>query len=1091
MTGIHNIYQTVFDIQFFSKEENHEMQDKISTLFNLRITKEIDELFSDYTYSGETIQIKQLIIDTGRLYYKDLEHELPKRIINSISEELDKIKAKSSPGKTITGTKIHQAVNYYLTAIEHYLITGTPRWQEQSETYTIETLFSELLKTNSFQLVKLLKNIGKKEYVRKRIVYQFSESSVVNIIKALEPASGKIITNYIGSLLRVQNDKKIINTNTSEFRKANYIFTLTYLFTERGSVFNTRMFVRSLIKQMSAHYNISYKELLLTLTQSIRQTADDSAKKGLLNFIREIFVEESSADISHDLVVSQNFKSETTLATSKDVLDEYLYYFLEKGYPPVWVKEMPFEKNRQLFLQSLRYRFSDLSYFIAHSKRKLIAKHIIRFFKEEDAEEIIHHYHPSYSGWILSLQSAIIKARLYKSLLHSFHSEVLTTIIKEAILYATFISGTEPFNKKKFLMRVLKNVAHKTGVDIFDLTKEVNAALDPNNIVSVKLLPGEKEDYYISQISRDTENLQFPVSKNSQINALKYFLLHGEVPWWHDEKDHGSVEQLWESLLFQKKERKLIAFIRSTIFKPEVRKNMLHLSGNMIISYENLVSEEVISIRKIWPFIKSTFNFTNLKVFQETYLVYSFLRNQKKTAFFQEEAQHIFALYNIKKGSFYEEIIKLTNHVPNLHLNNYFSALLTYVAKGISYNERSVKIDVPEQNHFISDSLADQDKDFRISGEKKQPVEISVQVNSIKTLIDYLHTGFIASPLTITPKELVIQSIKKIRHKIPADESTLLYTTLKNGTSLNRLLSPLDEFWQLKITRFLFREEYDFLKGYFIDFNQMLNARTVKKQLPRDFISLIKATLLYFLKHYKKNIKVFDYVGFVIKQLFSGYSSYVTFRNLVKIAANKNEIQIKVLTPAILDKIVSKEKKREQEQKTVDPELNPEQDVVFITNAGLILLTPFFPFYFQTLGLTTGNKFTSPETAARAANLLEYLVTGKEHNMEHVMPLNKLLCGIATDYPLENDIKITSEEISLSEDLLRTAISRWEIIKSSSIEGFRDSFLKRAGKLQWEEDKISLKVEPRAYDMLVDKIPWNISIIKLPWMEKAIYTKWR
>jgi hypothetical protein len=79
----------------------------------------------------------------------------------------------------------------------------------------------------------------------------------------------------------------------------------------------------------------------------------------------------------------------------------------------------------------------------------------------------------------------------------------------------------------------------------------------------------------------------------------------------------------------------------------------------------------------------------------------------------------------------------------------------------------------------------------------------------------------------------------------------------------------------------------------------------------------------------------------------------------------------------------------------------------------------------------------------------------------------------------------------MSEELLNTAISRWDIISNTSIEGLRNSFLKRDGKIEWGEDKIILHVEMKSYDMLVDKIPWNISVIKLPWMKNSLYVKWR
>ena len=53
-------------------------------------------------------------------------------------------------------------------------------------------------------------------------------------------------------------------------------------------------------------------------------------------------------------------------------------------------------------------------------------------------------------------------------------------------------------------------------------------------------------------------------------------------------------------------------------------------------------------------------------------------------------------------------------------------------------------------------------------------------------------------------------------------------------------------------------------------------------------------------------------------------------------------------------------------------------------------------------------------------------------------------------------------------------------------------FNTRVTKLEWlEEDRITLTVEPRAFDMLLDQRPWSISIVKLPWMPLPLYVTWR
>ena len=49
----------------------------------------------------------------------------------------------------------------------------------------------------------------------------------------------------------------------------------------------------------------------------------------------------------------------------------------------------------------------------------------------------------------------------------------------------------------------------------------------------------------------------------------------------------------------------------------------------------------------------------------------------------------------------------------------------------------------------------------------------------------------------------------------------------------------------------------------------------------------------------------------------------------------------------------------------------------------------------------------------------------------------------------------------------------------------RDGFLSES-ELGW-----TLEVVKKGYDVLIDSIPWNIGLIKYPWMDKQINIIWR
>ena len=70
-------------------------------------------------------------------------------------------------------------------------------------------------------------------------------------------------------------------------------------------------------------------------------------------------------------------------------------------------------------------------------------------------------------------------------------------------------------------------------------------------------------------------------------------------------------------------------------------------------------------------------------------------------------------------------------------------------------------------------------------------------------------------------------------------------------------------------------------------------------------------------------------------------------------------------------------------------------------------------------------------------------------------------------------------------------IDNWKVLGNTSVAGLRETFLQRQGRLQLRDDAWRLRVEPKAFDMLLDQLPWGFSTIKYPWMERAIYVEWR
>ena len=166
-------------------------------------------------------------------------------------------------------------------------------------------------------------------------------------------------------------------------------------------------------------------------------------------------------------------------------------------------------------------------------------------------------------------------------------------------------------------------------------------------------------------------------------------------------------------------------------------------------------------------------------------------------------------------------------------------------------------------------------------------------------------------------------------------------------------------------------------------------------------------------------------------------------------------------------------------------------EVIYITNAGLVILHPYLLRYFDMLGLMEGKEFRDAESAMRAVHLLQYLATRQTETPEHLLVLNKILCGLPIDMPVPPGIDITDREREVSESLLKGVLQNWKKMENSSIDNLSGAFLVREGRLLERADRWTLHVKSRAYDILLEFLPWGFSGIKLSWMPKRMEVKWK
>lgn len=158
---------------------------------------------------------------------------------------------------------------------------------------------------------------------------------------------------------------------------------------------------------------------------------------------------------------------------------------------------------------------------------------------------------------------------------------------------------------------------------------------------------------------------------------------------------------------------------------------------------------------------------------------------------------------------------------------------------------------------------------------------------------------------------------------------------------------------------------------------------------------------------------------------------------------------------------------------------------------GLVLLGPYLPALFGEAGLLNeNNTFRNKDAAIRGVFLLQYVCTGTTKAPEYALPLHKLLCGLPFNKSIPKTVRLTKKEKQEADDLLDAMAEQWSSLRSPNGEAIRQGFFSRTGIIERKDGAWLIRVQRTSLDILLDSLPWSISVIRLPWIQQLIQVEW-
>ena len=182
--------------------------------------------------------------------------------------------------------------------------------------------------------------------------------------------------------------------------------------------------------------------------------------------------------------------------------------------------------------------------------------------------------------------------------------------------------------------------------------------------------------------------------------------------------------------------------------------------------------------------------------------------------------------------------------------------------------------------------------------------------------------------------------------------------------------------------------------------------------------------------------------------------------------------------------------KEEQQSIEHTPVETDESQDLIMSNCGLILLHPFLAILFEELGVLDPRKQIAEEHYDLVVQLLHFIATGEENVSEQQLGAAKQLCGVPSSYPIKRESVLKEKHKKEALNLIQNVLNYWSALKNTTGSGLRGQFLTRPGKWVTTDEKIELFIERQTADILLDQLPWGLSMVKLPWLKKMIYVTW-
>ena len=192
-----------------------------------------------------------------------------------------------------------------LETIGYFIQTGTLPWHsEKLSKQELEKCFNQSIETSPDQVKRLLLDFFEDQNYLRRIIYQFSDQTLLKITNLFSAKLSQFITDYnkeISEILSQVDNFKHISLAESRLERWRGIF-LSFTFNQNYQ-FENSQFIRENLLHLATTFQINHASLINNLTKTVERLQKENQttfKKQLLETLSEIPGQIEEIDTSRD-----------------------------------------------------------------------------------------------------------------------------------------------------------------------------------------------------------------------------------------------------------------------------------------------------------------------------------------------------------------------------------------------------------------------------------------------------------------------------------------------------------------------------------------------------------------------------------------------------------------------------------------------------------------------------------------------------------------------------------------------------------------------------------------------------------------------